>query len=91
SSLGYKEAVGYEYENDNSLITITSVGAIKIDKTNSNYIEIQDQTQWNSKVYPSQSYTLYCGRIPAVIDVWGWKTATLGWKGYIPLATLGVA
>ena len=91
SSLGYKEAVGYEYENDNSLITITSVGAIKIDKTNSNYIEIQNKTQWNSNVYPSQSYTLYCGRIPAVIDVWGWKTATLGWTGYIPLATLGVA
>ena len=58
SSLGYKEAVDYEYENDDSLITITSVGAIKIDKTNSNYIEIQNQTQWNSNVYPSQSYTL---------------------------------
>lgn len=91
SSLGYKEAVNYEYENDDSLITITSVGAIKIDKTNKNYIEVQDQTQWNSKVYPSQSYTLYCGRIPAVIDVWGWKTASFGWKAYIPLATLGVA
>lgn len=89
---GYKEAVNYEYPNDNSLTTITSVGAIKIDKTNSNYVEVQDKTQWNNNVYPTQSYTLYCGRIPAVIDVWGWKTTSnmFGWKAYIPLATLGI-
>ena len=90
---GYKEAVNYEYPDDKSLITITSVGAIKIDPTNKNYYPVQNKTQWNEDVYPTQSYTLYCGRIPAVMDIWGWKIRHLGsyWHTYIPLVTLGVA
>ncbi|MBQ5994957.1 MAG: type II secretion system protein [Clostridia bacterium] len=88
---GYKEATGYEYPSDNSLITITSVGAIQIDKNNTNYYQTQGNSTVNNNVYPTQSYTLYCGYIPAVTDIYGWKTSTLYWKGYIPVATLGAA
>ncbi len=70
---GYKEATDYEYADDTSLITITSVGAIQINSSNSNYIESQGNTALNNNVYPTQSYTLYCGYIPAVIDTWALK------------------
>ena len=88
---GYKKAVDYEYADDDSLITITSVGAIQINKSNPNYYESQDKTIFNNNVYPTKSYTLYCGYIPAVIDAWGWKTATIGWKNWIHLGTYGAA
>lgn len=89
---GYKSATDYEYPDDNSLITITSVGAIQINKSNSTYYESQDSTSFNSNVYPTKSYTLYCGYIPSVTDVWGWKTASIGgWKRYIHIGTLGTA
>ena len=89
---GYKKATDYEYADDSSLITITSVGAIKIDKSNSNYYPITGNSQQTKDVYPKQSYTLYCGYIPAVTDIYGWKTAnTGGWSKYVHIASLGAA
>lgn len=86
---GYKYATDYEYPDDNSLITITSVGAIQINKSNSNYYESQDSNAFNQNIYPTQSYTLYCGYIPSVTDSWGWKTATIGWKRFVHTGTYG--
>ncbi len=86
---GYKTATDYEYGDDDSLITITSVGAIQINKSNPNYYESQDRTPYNNDVYPTKSYTLYCGYIPSVTDAWGWKTASVGWKAFIHLGTYG--
>lgn len=75
---GYKEATGYEYVNDNSLITITSVGAVQINSgsyaPNDSWKAVQDNSSLTNDVYPTQSYTLYCGYIPAVIDMWGRAT-----------------
>ncbi len=93
---GYKKATDYEYADDSSLITITSVGAIKIDKSNSNYLSITGTSpnpySEGKDVYPQQSYTLYCGYIPAVTDIYGWKTKGLvGWSQYVHVATLGAA
>lgn len=89
---GYKEAVGYEYKNDDSLITITSVGAVQINKSNPNYVQIQENSPQTERVYPTDSYTLYCGYIPSVTDVYGWKTSNLGgWSKYVHLATIGAA
>lgn len=90
---GYKTATGYEYDDDSSLITITSVGAIQINKSNPTYYESQANTAYNSSVYPTKSYTLYCGYIPAVMDVMGLKTraAIGGYTGWGHAATLGVA
>lgn len=69
---GYKAATGYEYPQDQSLITITSVGAVQINKSNANYNEFkQTSTITGQELYPKQSYTLYCGYIPAVLDQWG--------------------
>lgn len=89
----YKAATNYEYEDDQSLITITSVGAIQINTGNSNYSRVQaNSKQGSSNVYPEQSYTLYCGYIPAVTDVYGWKTSNAGgWSKYVYMGTLGVA
>ncbi len=88
---GYIKATDYEYKDDPSLITITSVGAIQINKDNPTYYESQDSTSFNSNVYPTQSYTLYCGYIPAVIDAWAWKTANIGgWKAWVHVGTYGV-
>ncbi len=89
---GYKKATDYEYSDDNSLITITSVGAIKINPSNSNYYQITGDSIQTKDVYPKQSYTLYCGYIPAVTDVYGWKTANMGgWSKYVHVGTLGAA
>jgi len=89
---GYKKATDYEYPDDSSLITITSVGAIKIDPSNTNYYKITGNSQQTNDVYPKQSYTLYCGYIPAVTDIYGWKTANAGgWSKYVHVATLGAA
>ncbi len=75
---GYKAAVNYEYDgsgdtiNDNSLVTITSVGAIQIGSAiNKNWSTKQENSTLTNSVYPTQSYTLYCGYIPAVIDMYG--------------------
>ncbi len=88
---GYIEATGYEYKDDPSLITITSVGAIQINTSNPNYYQSQDKTVFNNDVYPTKSYTLYCGYIPAVIDAWAWKTANIGgWKAWVHVGTYGV-
>lgn len=89
---GYKKATNYEYTDDSSLITITSVGAIKINTANSNYYKITGDSVQTKDVYPKQSYTLYCGYIPAVTDVYGWKTANMGgWSKYVHVASLGAA
>ena len=91
---GYKTATNYEYSNDSSLITITSVGAIQIDKNTSKhkYYESTQNSVFGRQLYPTKSYTLYCGYIPAVIDVWGYKTtSSLGWTAYLPVGTLGIA
>ena len=96
---GYKEATEYEYPNDKSLITITSVGAVQINKENSNYYGFQSDSfmkqngvSLSKDIYPTQSYTLYCGYIPFVTDLYGWKTSNAGgWSKYVHLATLGVA
>lgn len=95
---GYMDATNYEYKNssdftDKNLITITSVGAIQINTSNSNYSQApQASTPWNSNVYPTKSYTLYCGYIPAVIDIWGWKTqGVIGYKRFGHAGTLGIA
>ncbi len=71
---GYKDALDYEYEDDTSLITITSVGAIQINTSNPTYHASQANTAFNQHVYPTKSYTLYCGYIPSVLDLWGYKT-----------------
>ncbi len=86
---GYKKATDYEYADDSSLITITSVGAIKINTANSNYYKITGNSQQTNDVYPKQSYTLYCGYIPAVTDIYGWKNG--GWSKYVHVASLGAA
>ncbi len=89
---GYKKATNYEYSDDNSLITITSVGAVKIDTSNPNYYEIKADSVQTKDVYPKNSYTLYCGYIPSVTDVYGWKTKGLiGWSRYVHVGTLGAA
>lgn len=88
---GYKAATDYEYPDDQSLITITSVGAIQINKSNPTYFESQDNNAFNSNVYPTKSYTLYCGYIPSVTDAWGWKTSVTGWKRYIHVGSYGAA
>lgn len=89
---GYKEATDYEYPDDNSLITITSVGAIKINPSNSNYYQITGDSIQTKDVYPKQSYTLYCGYIPTVTDIYGWKTSNWGgWSKYVHVGTLGAA
>ncbi len=95
--VGYKDATNYEYNgkngkiNDDSLITITSVGAIQINTKNSKYYK-QSQTglmfDSDTNIYPTESYTLYCGRIPSVTDVWGWAS---GDQEYYLSAELGVA
>lgn len=89
---GYKKATNYEYADDNSLITITSVGAVKIDTDNPNYYEIKADSVQTKNVYPKNSYTLYCGYIPSVTDVYGWKTkAAGGWSRYVHVGSLGAA
>lgn len=103
---GYKTATNYEYSSsnpnakidDNSLITITSVGAIQINNSNSNYYQSTQNSVLGQQLYPTQSYTLYCGTIPAVIDTWGWKTANnvafwenQNWSKWLHTGTLGVA
>ncbi|MGN0571607.1 MAG: hypothetical protein ACI4K9_05460 [Candidatus Fimenecus sp.] len=63
-------------------ITLTSVDAVKMSKT------------YTSSTYPTQSYTLYCGYIPAVMDLW---TTNLGVARFTDYnygewrATLGLA
>lgn len=86
---GYKDALDYEYEDDTSLITITSVGAVQINTSNANYYQSQGSTAFNSNVYPTKSYTLYCGYIPSVLDLWGYKTGA--YTGFGHLGTLGIA
>ncbi|MDO4847129.1 MAG: prepilin-type N-terminal cleavage/methylation domain-containing protein [Clostridiaceae bacterium] len=104
---GYIKATNYEYNtannpdakiNDTSLITITSVGAIQINTNNSNYYQSNQNSVLGQQLYPTQSYTLYCGTIPAVIDTWGWKTANnvvfwlnQNWSKWLHTGTLGVA
>lgn len=101
---GYIEATNYEYQtskgakiDDKSLITITSVGAVQINSSNSNYYESTHTSMFNKQLYPTKSYTLYCGYIPAVIDTWGWKTknvASLFYNNYsmwLHTGTLGIA
>ena len=95
---GYKTATNYEYPDDNSLITITSVGAIQINTSNPNYYQSTQTSVLGAQLYPTQSYTLYCGKIPAVIDTWGWKTANnvvfwlnQNWSMWLHTGTLGVA
>lgn len=91
---GYKAATGYgnEYPNDDSLITITSVGAIRINTDNSKYYRQKDEdgtgTITGSYLYPEESYTLYCGTIPAVTNILGWAS---GDQDYYHAATLGIA
>ncbi|MBO4338341.1 MAG: prepilin-type N-terminal cleavage/methylation domain-containing protein [Clostridia bacterium] len=105
---GYIEATNYEYQtsrgaeiNDKSLITITSVGAIQINKTNNSEHSYYNSTQSSvlnrDQLYPEQSYTLYCGYIPAVVDTWGWKTKNIGsllynnYSMWFHTSTLGIA
>ena len=95
---GYKTATNYEYPDDNSLITITSVGAIQINTSNPKYHQSTQTSVLGKQLYPTQSYTLYCGKIPAVIDTWGWKTANnvvfwlnQNWSMWLHTGTLGVA
>ena len=101
---GYIEATNYEYQtskgakiDDKSLITITSVGAVQINKSNPKYSEsTQSSVLGVSQLYPTQSYTLYCGYIPAVIDTWGWKTKHVlstynNYSMWLHTGTLGVA
>ncbi len=101
---GYIEATNYEYQkskgakiNDKSLITITSVGAVQINTSNSNYYESTHYSIFNKQLYPTRSYTLYCGYIPAVIDTWGWKTKNIGslkynnYSMWLHTGTLGIA
>ncbi len=95
---GYKTATNYEYPDDDSLITITSVGAIQINTSNPNYHQSTQTSVLGRQLYPTQSYTLYCGKIPAVIDTWGWKTANnvvfwlnQNWSMWLHTGTLGVA
>jgi len=96
---GYKSAADYDYAgqtddygntafNDNSLITITSVGAIQID---SGTRKIQENSSLKNSVYPTQSYTLYCGYIPAVVDLWGYTNHGNFNSNWVHEATLGVA
>lgn len=94
---GYKEATNYEYNgengsmNDNSLITITSVGAIQLNTVGNkdNYVTSQASTTYNSNVYPTSSYTLYCGYIPSVNDAFGCYYSN-GSK-YMHVGTYGLA
>lgn len=91
---GYKEAMNYEYPSDTSLITITSVGAVQINTDNDFYYQSYANSHviTDRNVYPTESYTLYCGYIPYVTDIYGWKTSNLGgWSRYVHVATLGVA
>ena len=93
---GYKAATSYgaEHPADDSLITITSVGAVQFNQNGNNKYDNKTQqgTITKSEIYPTQPYTLYCGYIPAVIDVWGWKTkGPFGYSLYLPSAQLGVA
>jgi len=101
---GYIQATNYEYQtakgakiNDKSLITITSVGAVQINTSNPNYYQSTQSTVKLSQAYPTQSYTLYCGTIPAVIDTWGWKTKNVGsllynnYSMWLHTGTLGIA
>lgn len=94
---GYKTATNYEYSDDPSLITITSVGAIQINTSNPKYYQSTQNTVLGQQVYPTKSYTLYCGTIPAVIDTWGWKTKNIGsllynnYSMWLHTGTLGIA
>ena len=91
---GYKAATDYEYNgqdgaiNDTSLVTITSVGAIKID---SNASMKQENSALKGDVYPTQSYTLYCGKVPAVLDLWGYTNHGNINGNWIHEATIGAA
>lgn len=94
---GYKAATNYEYTDDPSLITITSVGAVQINTSNPNYYQSNQTSVLGQQLYPTQSYTLYCGTIPAVIDTWGWKTKNIGsllynnYSMWLHTGTLGIA
>ena len=117
---GYRKATDYEYTkekgyqkivdgqlktgDDDSLITITSVGAIQIgagtNKGNKTYKEVQEKSAASGDVvnilhkdgvYPTQSYTLYCGYIPAVVDLWGLTKSSLISGGWMHCGTYGIA
>lgn len=77
---------GYQYLNevssDYNPITLTSVDAIVIaDKTGAGYLSGIKTAgnhyysgEWTDIDYPSANYTLYCGYIPAAMDIWETKT-----------------
>ncbi|MBE6835545.1 MAG: prepilin-type N-terminal cleavage/methylation domain-containing protein [Ruminococcaceae bacterium] len=106
---GFRTATNYPYQStkgytdingnaadDDSLITITSVGAVQINTSNSNYTKSTQNSVLGQQLYPTQSYSLYCGYIPAVIDIWGWKTKNIlsTYNNYSMLfhtGTLGIA
>lgn len=80
--LSYKDYYQLDSHTDN-YITLTAVTPIKMTKAYS-----------SSEGYPTESYTLYAGQIPAVMDLW---TTTLGVADHSDYnygewrATLGVA
>lgn len=79
----YKEYNGLDADTNN-YITLTSVDAVTMRNAHS-----ADGTK-----HPTQSYTLYCGYIPAVMDVWATNLGVAPYSSYNFgewRATLGIA
>lgn len=79
--ISYKDYYGLDKDTDN-YITLTSVDAVTMQNT------------YSGNKYPTQSYTLYCGYIPAVMDLWATNLGVAEYANYNFgewRATLGLA
>ena len=85
SANAFSDITGFNTYNDS--IVLTSVDGIVLTGKGTAYVT-NDATSDNadlaggtlsvngSKTYPTSSYTLYCGYIPAVMDLWSTKSGT---------------
>ncbi len=79
--VSYGDYYGLDKDTDN-YITLTSVDSVKMTKT------------YTNTKYPTKTYTLYCGYIPAVIDLWATNKGVdrFSWYNYGEWrGTLGIA
>lgn len=79
--VSYKDYYKLDDATDNN-ITLTSVDAVTMKKS------------YSSSTHPTQSYTLYCGYIPAVMDLWATNLGVARFSEYNFgewRATLGLA
>lgn len=79
--ISYKDYYGLD-ASTNNYITLTSVDAVTMTNT------------YSDPFHPTQSYTLYCGYIPAVMDIWATNLGVAQYASYNFgewRATLGIA